>query len=150
MIGMGAPLQLTMSVAIHVRFAHRVDGLIHSHPWSVQATVEGPADIDKVMPADELEAILARTLEPWRGRYLTDEDIGEWKGYAPLIWDREPTVEEIARRLWDLLDEEVPGLVGISVTEATEFDRSRVVRLARPSGLLDETTAEDPGARSRT
>jgi hypothetical protein len=116
----------------------------------VQATVEGPADIDKVMPADELEAILARTLEPWRGRYLTDADIGEWKGYSPLIWDREPTVEEIARRLWDLLDAEVPGLVGVSVTEATEFDRSRVVRLARPSGLLAETTAEDPGARSRT
>ena len=37
-------LHLTMSVAVHARFAHRVDGLIHSHPWSVEATVEGPAE----------------------------------------------------------------------------------------------------------
>lgn len=124
-------MQLTMSVAIHVRFAHRVDGLIHSHPWSVEATVQGPADIDKVMPADDLEAILARLLDPWRGKYLTDTDIGAWKGYEPLVWDREPTVEEIARRLWVQLDGEVPGLVEIAVTEATEFDRSRVVRLTR-------------------
>jgi 6-pyruvoyl-tetrahydropterin synthase len=125
-------LRLTMSVAIHARFAHRVDGLIHSHPWSVEATVEGPADIDKVMPADDLEQILARSLEQWRGRYLTDDDVGEWKGYQPLVWDREPTVEEIARRLWVQLDEQVDGLVEIGVTESTEFDRSRVVRLTRP------------------
>jgi len=124
-------MQLTMSVAIHARFAHRVDGLIHSHPWSVEATVQGPADIDKVMPADDLEAILTRLLDPWRGKYLTHTDIGPWKGYDPLVWDREPTVEEIARRLWAQLDGEVPGLVEIAVTEATEFDRSRVVRLTR-------------------
>jgi 6-pyruvoyl-tetrahydropterin synthase len=126
------PMQLTMSVAIHVRFAHRVDGLIHSHPWSVEATVEGPADIAKVMPADDLESILAKMLEPWRGRYLTDEDIGTWKGYEPLVWEREPTVEEIARRIWSQLDEQVPGLVEIALKESTEFDRSRVVRLTRP------------------
>jgi 6-pyruvoyl-tetrahydropterin synthase len=124
-------MQLTMSVAIHARFAHRVDGLIHSHPWSVEATVQGPADIDRVMPADDLEAILARVLDPWRGKYLTDTDIGPWKGYEPLVWDREPTVEEIARRLWAQLDDEVPGLVEIAVKESTEFDRSRVVRLTR-------------------
>src|SRR3954454_15505006 len=124
-------LHLTMSVAVHARFAHRVDGLIHSHPWSVEATVEGPADIDKVMPADDLELILARMLEQWRGRYLTDADVGEWKGYSALVWEREPTVEEIARRLWAQLDETVPGLVEIAVTESTEFDRSRVVRLTR-------------------
>ena len=125
-------MQLTMTVAIHVRFAHRVDGLIHSHPWSVEATVEGPADIDKVMPADDLELILAQLLEQWRGRYLTDADVGDWKGYTALVWDREPTVEEIARRLWVQLDEQVDGLVEIGVTESTEFDRSRVVRLTRP------------------
>ena len=34
-------LRLTMTAAIHARFAHRVDGLVHSHPWSVEATVEG-------------------------------------------------------------------------------------------------------------
>ena len=127
-----AALQLTMTVAIHVRFAHRVDGLIHSHPWSVEATVQGPADVDKVMPADDLEATLARLLEPWRGKYLTNVDVGEWKGYEPLVWDREPTVEEIARRLWIQLDQQVQGLVEIGVIESTEFDRSRVVRLSRP------------------
>ena len=93
-------LRLTMTAAIHARFAHRVDGLVHSHPWSIEATVEGPADADKVMPADDLEAILHGLVEPWRGRYLTDTDVGDWKGYRPLVWDREPTVEEIARRLW--------------------------------------------------
>ncbi len=125
-------MQLTMSVAIHVRFAHRVDGLIHSHPWSVEATVEGPADIDKVMPADDLELILARLLEPWRGKYLTTQDIGSWKGYEPMVWDREPTVEEIARNIWTQLDPQVSGLVEVAVNESTEFDRSRVVRLTRP------------------
>jgi 6-pyruvoyl-tetrahydropterin synthase len=125
-------MQLTMSVAIHARFAHRVDGLIHSHPWSVEATVEGPADIEKVMPADDLESILARLLEPWRGKYLTTQDIGSWKGYEPLVWDREPTVEEIARNIWTQLDPLVPGLVEVAVNESTEFDRSRVVRLTRP------------------
>ena len=87
-----------MTAAIHARFAHRVDGLVHSHPWSIEATVEGPADAAMVMPADDLEAILHRLVEPWRGRYLTDTDIGPWKGYEPLLWDREPTVEEITRR----------------------------------------------------
>jgi 6-pyruvoyl-tetrahydropterin synthase len=132
MVETSTALHLTMSVAVHARFAHRVDGLIHSHPWSVEATVEGPADVDKVMPADDLELILAKLLEHWRGRYLTDTDVGEWKGYTALVWEREPTVEEIARRLWAQLDEAVPGLVEIAVTESTEFDRARVVRLTRP------------------
>src|SRR5829696_9649727 len=128
----GRGLRLTMTAAVHARFAHRVDGLVHSHPWSVEATVEGPPDADKVIPADDLEAILNAQLEPWRGHYLTDTDIGEWKGYQPLVWDREPTVEEIARRLWQQLDRLVPGLVSIGVVESTEFDRCRTVRLSRP------------------
>jgi 6-pyruvoyl-tetrahydropterin synthase len=122
-----------MTAAIHARFAHRVDGLVHSHPWSVEATVEGPPDADKVIPADDLEAILNSLVEPWRGRYLTAEDVGEWKGYRPLVWDREPTVEEIARRLWDQLDQQVTGLVSVGVVESTEFDRCRTVRLSRVS-----------------
>ena len=69
-------LRLTMTAAIHARFAHRVDGLVHSHPWSIEATVEGPADAAKVMPADDLEALLHELVEPWRGRYLTDDDLG--------------------------------------------------------------------------
>ena len=124
-------LHLTMTAGIHARFAHRVDGLVHSHPWSIEATVEGPADAAKVMPADDLESILHATVEPWRGRYLTDEDLGPWKGYTPLVWDTEPTVEEIARRLWDHLSAAVPeGLVSLAVVESTEFDRSRTVRLS--------------------
>ena len=124
-------LHLTMTAAIHARWAHRVDGLIHSHPWNLEATVEGPADAEKVMPADDLEAILQALVEPWRGRYLTYEDVGTWKGYEPLVWDREPTVEEIARRLWAELDARVPGLTSVGVVESTEFDRCRTVRLSR-------------------
>jgi len=124
-------LQLTMTAVIHARWAHRVDGLIHSHPWGLEATVEGPADAQIVIPADELEQILTDLVEPWRGRYLTDEDVGEWKGYLPLVWDREPTVEEIARRLWATLDRQIEGLKSLAVTESTEFDRSRTVRLTR-------------------
>jgi 6-pyruvoyl-tetrahydropterin synthase len=122
---------LTMTAAIHARWAHRVDGLIHSHPWSLEATVEGPADAAKVIPADELEQILHELVEPWHGHYLTDEDVGEWKGYQPLVWDREPTVEEIARRLWSELDGRVHGLVSVGVVESTEFDRCRTVRVSR-------------------
>lgn len=124
-------LQLTMTAAIHARWAHRVDGLIHSHPWSLEATVEGPADAHIVIPADELEQVLHDLVEPWRGRYLTHEDCGEWKGYQPLVWDTEPTVEEIARRLWAMLDQRVDGLKSIAVVESTEFDRCRTVRLTR-------------------
>lgn len=123
-------LRLTMTAAIHSRFAHRVDGLIHSHPWSIEATVEGPANAAKVMPADDLETLLHGLVEPWHGRYLTDSDVGEWKGYQPLVWDAEPTVEEITRRLWDQLAAEVPGLVSLGVVESTEFDRCRTVRLS--------------------
>lgn len=124
-------LQLTMTAGIHARWAHRVDGLIHSHPWSIEATVEGPADADKVIPADELERLLNELVEPWQGHYLTHEDVGEWKGYRPLVWDREPTVEEIARRLWSALDERVVGLVSVAVVESADFDRCRTVRLSR-------------------
>jgi 6-pyruvoyl-tetrahydropterin synthase len=126
-------MRLTMTAGIHARFAHRVDGLVHSHPWLIEATVEGPADAAMVMPADDLEAILHRLVEPWRGRYLTDTDIGPWKGYEPLLWDREPTVEEITRRLWCQLDALVPGLVSVGLVESTEFDRCRTVRLTRQS-----------------
>ena len=131
--GVGGPrpeLRLTMTAAIHARFAHRVDGLVHSHPWSIEATVEGPADAAKVMPADDLEQLLHDLVEPWRGHYLTDVDLGHWKGYEPLVWDTEPTVEEIARRLWVRLVADVPGLVSIGVVESTEFDRCRTVRLS--------------------
>ena len=123
-------LRLTMTAAIHARFAHRVDGLVHSHPWSIEATVEGPPDAPRVMPADDLEDLLHRLVEPWRGRYLTDSDIGEWKGYQPLVWDTEPTVEEITRRLWAALFADVPGLISLGVVESTEFDRCRTVRLS--------------------
>jgi 6-pyruvoyl-tetrahydropterin synthase len=123
-------LHLTITAAIHARFAHRVDGLVHSHPWSIEATVEGPADAAKVMPADDLEALLHELVDPWRGRYLTDADVGNWKGYQPLVWDAEPTVEEITRRLWEQLSGDVPGLVSLALVESTEFDRCRTVRLS--------------------
>ena len=91
-------MKLTMTAAIQARWAHRVDGLIHSHAWTVEATVEGPADADKVIPADDLERLLRDQVQPWVGHYLTDADVGPWQAYEPLVWDREPTVEEIVRQ----------------------------------------------------
>jgi 6-pyruvoyl-tetrahydropterin synthase len=124
-------MKLTMTAAVHARWGHRVDGLIHTHAWGVEATVAGDPDCDKVFPADDLEALLLEAVGPWHGHYLTREDVGEWKGYQPLVWDREPTVEEIARHLWDGLDPIVPGLVEVALVESDEFDRCRTVRLSR-------------------
>ena len=129
-------MHLTITARIQARWGHRVDGLIHSHAWTVEATVEGPADADIVMPADDLEALLRSRVEPWAGHYLTNIDIGRWKSFEPIVWNREPTVEEIVRRLWASMEPDVPGLVEIALTEAEEFDRSRTVRLRRESSLL--------------
>ena len=122
-------MKRTITAAINARWGHRVDGLIHSHAWTVEATVEGPADAHIVIPADELEQILLDTVEPWVGHYLTNEDLGQWKNFQPLVWDREPTVEEIVRRLWDAIQPQVDGLVEVALVEAHEFDRTRTVRL---------------------
>ncbi len=124
-------MKLTITAAIQARWGHHVDGLIHSHAWTVEATVEGPADAEKVMPADDLEELLRSHVQPWTGHYLTNVDLGPWKSYEPLLWDREPTVEEIVRRLWGQLEPEVPGLIEVALIESTEFDRSRTVRLRR-------------------
>jgi 6-pyruvoyl-tetrahydropterin synthase len=124
-------MKLTITAAVHARWGHRVDELIHTHAWGVEATIAGDADCDKVFPADELEATLLAAVEPWSGHYLTDVDVGKWKGYTPIVWDREPTVEEIARRLWTILDDQLPGLTEIALVESTEFDRCRTVRLSR-------------------
>jgi 6-pyruvoyl-tetrahydropterin synthase len=122
-------MNLTMTAAIQARWAHRVNGLIHSHAWTVEATVEGPADADRVIPADDLEKLLRDHVQQWVGHYLTDEDVGPWQTYTPLVWDREPTVEEIVRHIWRELEDEVDGLVEVALIESTEFDRSRTVRL---------------------
>ena len=126
-------MKLTITAAIQARWGHHVDGLIHSHAWTVEATVEGPADADKVMPADDLEDVLRAHVQPWTGHYLTNVDLGPWKSYTPLLWDREPTVEEIVRRLWSQLEPQVPGLIEVALIESSEFDRSRTVRLRRDS-----------------
>jgi len=128
-------VQLTITAAIHARWGHRVDGLIHTHAWTVEATVEGPADCHKVFPADDLERSLRHAVEPWDGHYLTHEDVGDWKGYRPLVWEREPTVEEIVRHLWDHLGSRVPGLTSVALVESTEFDRCRTVRLSAAPAL---------------
>ena len=124
-------MKLTITASIHARWGHRVDDLIHTHAWSVSATVAGDVECDKVMPADDLERLLVATVEPWRDHYLTTVDVGTWKGYSPIVWEREPTVEEIVRRLWTSLEPHVPDLVEIALEEASEFDRCRVVRLTR-------------------
>ena len=132
----GISVQLTITAAIHARWGHRVDHLIHTHAWEVEATVEGDIDAEKVFPADDLEAILRDTVEPWAGRYLTNEDVGDWKGYSALVWDREATVEEIVRHLWTQLEKRVPGLVEVALKESTEFDRNRTVRLSRQRSFV--------------
>ncbi len=123
-------MHLTITASIQARWGHRVDGLVHTHAWTIEATVEGPPDCDKVFPADDLEHILQDAVQPWIGRYLTHEDVGVWNGYQPEIWEREPTVEEIVRRLWCRLDPLLPGLVSLALVESTEFDRCRTVRLS--------------------
>jgi 6-pyruvoyl-tetrahydropterin synthase len=124
-------MKLTITAAIHARWGHRVDGLIHTHAWTLEATVEGDPDCDKVYPVDDLEYLLTATVEPWHGHYLTNEDVGLWKGLQPLLWDREPTVEEIARRVYASLADKLPGLIEVALVESTEFDRSRTVRFTR-------------------
>jgi 6-pyruvoyl-tetrahydropterin synthase len=124
-------MRLTIAAAIQARWGHRVDDLIHTHAWTLEAVVEGPADAARVMPADELERILAEAVHPWAGRYLTDIDVGSWKGYEPLLWDSEPTVEEIVRHLWSDLEKKIDGLREIALEESNEFDRCRTVRLSR-------------------
>jgi 6-pyruvoyl-tetrahydropterin synthase len=124
-------VKLTIAAAIQARWGHRVDDLIHTHAWTIEAVVEGPADASRVMPADELEDILSDAVKAWSGKYLTDVDVGTWKGYEPLVWDREPTVEEIVRHLWTELETEVEGLREIALVESNEFDRCRTVRLTR-------------------
>lgn len=129
-------MRMTISASIHARWGHRVDGLIHTHAWKVGATVSGSVDADKIYPADDLERELSNVVEPWRGHYLTHEDVGPWKGFDPLIWDREPTVEEVVRRIWDALaarfDECADvDLEAVTLEEAAEFDRCRVVTLSR-------------------
>jgi 6-pyruvoyl-tetrahydropterin synthase len=123
-------VQLTITAAITARWGHRVDQLVHTHAWTVEATVEGPPDAPMVYPADDLEQVLLDTVNPWEHHYLTDEDVGVWKGYEPILWDAEPTVEEIARRLWSDLHDRLPNLVAIALVESTEFDRCRTVRLS--------------------
>ena len=124
-------MQLTITTAIQARWGHMVDGLIHTHAWTVEATVEGPVDVPKVMPADDLEQILNDTVADWSGHYLTHVDMGHWKGYDPLLWENEATVEEIVRQLWKCLDGRVEGLIEVALVEAHEFDRCRTVRLCR-------------------
>ena len=124
-------MRLTMTAGIHARWGHRVDGLIHTHAWSVEATVTGPPDCDMVIPADDLEDLLAAVVEPWTGHYLTQDDVGPWKAYQPLLCEREPTVEELTRQIWQALDGRVEGLTEVALTESSEFDRSRRVTLSR-------------------
>ena len=102
-------MKLSITAAIQARWAHRVDGLIHSHAWTVEA--------------------LRDHVQPLIGHYLTEEEVGPWKNYTPLVWDSEPTVEEIVRHLWRALFADVDGLVEVALHETTEFDRSRTVRL---------------------
>ena len=103
---------------------------IHTHAWTLEATVEVISIMDKVYPVDD-----PSTKRPppssRHGHYFTHEDVGVWKGLQPLVWDREPTVEEIARRIYRSLADKLPGLIEVALVESTEPDRSRTVRSTR-------------------
>lgn len=124
-------MRMTFSGSVQARWGHRVGGLIHTHAWTVTARVRGDPACDRVIPADELERLLLAAVEPWRHHYLTDTDVGEWNGYRPIVWDREPTVEEIVRHLWSALAPQIEGLHAVALEEASEFDRCRIVELTR-------------------
>lgn len=124
-------MQMTITAAIHARWGHRVDDLIHTHAWTVEATVGGPADAPIIHPADDLEQMLCEIVSPWEHHYLTHQDLGPWKGFDPIVWDLEPTVEEIARRVWSSLEDKLPNLESVALMEGSEFDRCRTVRLSR-------------------
>ena len=76
------------------------------------------------------QCVIAGT-DPTKPHKKDEKDVGIWKGYKPLIWDREPTVEEITRNLWDHLSEKIPSLIGVSLVESSEFDRCRKVSLTK-------------------
>ncbi len=124
-------MHMTITAAIHARWGHRVDDLIHTHAWTVEATVGGPSDAPIIHPADDLEQLLSEIVSPWEHHYLTHEDLGPWKGLDPIVWNREPTVEEIARRVWASLEGRLPNLESVALMEGSEFDRCRTVRLSR-------------------
>src|SRR3954454_9676408 len=118
-------MKLTITAAIHARWGHRVDGVIHTHAGTLEATGEGDPDCDRVYPVDDLEDLLTATVEPWHGHYLTNEDVGMWKGLQPLVWDREPTVEETSRRISAPVSDKPPGLMEVALVESTVFDPRR-------------------------
>jgi 6-pyruvoyl-tetrahydropterin synthase len=129
-------LLMTLQASIHARWGHRVDGLVHTHAWKVSATIEGDVECEKVFPADDLEQLLTDIVTPWQGTFLTHEDVGPWKGFVPLRWENEPTVEEIVRQVWIAADRVIGQhdairLREVALEEASEFDRCRVVTLRR-------------------
>ena len=124
-------MKLTITAAIQARWGHRVDDLIHTHAWTVEATVEGPADACKVMPADDLEELLHQVVAPWAGHYLTDADLGPWKGSRRWCGTRNRPSRRSCAGSGPRSTPIVPGLVEVALIESVEFDRSRKVRLIR-------------------
>ena len=124
-------LSLAVRGQHQARWGHRVEGLPHTHHWTLRAMVEGALGDQIVVPVHQLNRELADVVHPWEGHYLTHEDgLGDWKGYAPIVWQAEPTVEEIARYLGTALGERVPGLAELEIEEGNEPDRHRFVTLS--------------------
>ncbi len=93
-------MRLTITAEVTARWGHRVDGLIHSHAWTVGATVEGPADASIIIPADELEAILLRKVQPWTGHYLTHRGPRAVEGLRHAAVGMGPAAHRGGDRCW--------------------------------------------------
>ncbi len=90
----------------------------HGHNYGLTVTVAGPVDAPTgyVMPLDTLDAIVRRSvLEPYDHRYL-NLDVED---YLDLV----PTGENIARRVWERLEEPLGGLLHRVMLDETRNNR---------------------------
>ena len=90
----------------------------HGHNYGLTVTVAGPVDVPTgfVMPLDELDAVVRRTvLDAYDHRY-PNLDVEE---YADLV----PTGENIARCVWERLDAPLHGLLRRVVVDETRNNR---------------------------
>ena len=90
----------------------------HGHNYGLTVTVAGPVDgpTGYVMPLDALDALVRRNvLEPYDHRFL-NLDVED---YVDLV----PTGENIARCVWERLEEPLGGLLRRVVIDETRNNR---------------------------
>ena len=112
-----------VEVTVPLRFRHSLEGFgerfskPHSHTWDV-TVVSGAKEVDnRGVSVDfvELKQTLAGLLEPFQGQLLNSHE--------PFT-ETQPTAENIARLVAELLGKSYPGLVH-SVTVGSGEERAR-------------------------